>query len=248
MSSLNHDHTSNFKQMPEIKTLEDAFRSIEENGWTGNLPVAAIEFLREHPPSDIIDGQISHAIIHANDDAYYWDPETDRDSVAPLYYAIVAEAHLTEKLTKAVIHYATHPEEDDFETLREQLTFLTGNLCEAFPDSAPGRMFDVFERQVKRNMPHPYPILIEALYFFNKKNYSSRLINLLDYSENMGYVTAAYIDTLAEIGLKEALPENSNLSSEDKKQAIIDLKGEPGADENIGPLSRYRGHWKEVYK
>jgi hypothetical protein len=239
--------------MPKIETLEDAFQSIEENGQVNNLPVAAIEFIQKHPPSDIIDEQISQAIIHANNDQTYKNLVINRDYTTPLFYAIAAETHLTEKITKAVIHYATHPEYNDFEILKEQLTYLAGKLCEAFPDNVPGRMFDVLERQVKRNMPHPYPILLDAVFFLDKEKYSERLINLLYYAENLDYCIAPYINILAEIGFDEALPKikalnvNYKLSNSDIEYSIFKLKGGPGANKFIGPYSSYRSHWKKFY-
>jgi len=192
--------------MPEIQTISDAIRDLEQGAVEGYSPDKAIRFLKDQTFNDEIDDRISWAIREANNPDHFYNEETDEWLMTPLYYAWIAEEHLSEKLVKALIHYATTTYEGKFLELEEQLRFLAGKLGAFYPETIPPRFLKVFRRQAIRQSDKTYEILLQALYFIDKNQYHQELLEILNLGERTEYWDI-YVDVLSHLQLMEALPK-----------------------------------------
>lgn len=111
-------------------SIKEAFLTIDRQ--KEGIPFEAIRFLYNHLPSRAIRKKIIYALKHAYDDTYY-DAEGDYYLPTPLWYAIIAEKHLSKKLVKQAIKLFTTTN-DDWDFLDEQWMCLIGKLAEKYPD------------------------------------------------------------------------------------------------------------------
>jgi hypothetical protein len=112
-----------------ITTVEEAFRTIEKR--QSKVPFEAIEFLHQQPTSAQITDKLVYYIANAYNEALIYNKKLNYYSNAPLWYAVVAEEHLSKQLVQAVVEVFTSEKYDDWDYLNEQITFLVGKLCQA---------------------------------------------------------------------------------------------------------------------
>lgn len=238
-------------------TLQQAFDILRTQKW--GIPWEAIEFLYEHPSHPEIDEQILFALDHTYDETY-WDAEIQEMISTPLWYAIVAENHLSEALMDAVIHIYTTSEED-WDFLNEQGIFLIGKLGEKYGDVFVEKVLDALENSIKDKKRYPTLYLHEAFSFGEFARHKDRILRLMN---NAAYEWRKSIPVqLGMIGNPEVLPDLqafyetlkkeknptdlSRMETEDARQSIEILAKNP-TPQPEPPFCKMRKNWKIHYK
>ena len=118
---------------------------------TTGVPFEALEFLMSLPYDDDIENKI---IFHL-DNAYDERVSMLNKSLPnlPLWYAILAEVHSSQKIITSVINLFTTADSPDWDLLDEQGLFLVGMLSERYPETI-ATFLDAIEKQMsKKAMP-----------------------------------------------------------------------------------------------
>lgn len=225
------------------------------------IPWEAIDFLYNHPPHPEIAEKIRYALQHAYDNTY-WDEKTQFMYPTPLWYAIVAENHLSESLMQSVIDLYTQWEED-WDFLNEQGNYLVGALAEKFGDEFAAKVLDAIEISMldKKRVPALY--LHDSFYFGDFQQHKKRIYRLLhhpDYQWKIGLImllgdlVAHKEDSIPEIEKfiqtppgKEVTPQEQEQLLAEAKYSLAILRGEDGMKPHL-PHYRERFAWKEHYK
>jgi len=240
--------------MTIYNTVQEAFNDLDHYGADHYFPAKAIEFLQNHPTTQTIEDRIARAIREVHNPEYFYISELDKWLIAPLYYAIVAEEHLTEKVVKAVIHFVTFGHDNEFEPFEEQIYFLAGKLGYTFPGSIPPSFLNVIERQVKRKSNSNYEVLYDALLYIDPHTYKDQLLSLLELHERFNGTLCIYVELLACIGLTSALPKveylvelygSDFLMDHEETMAIFNKTMDPEVIN--GSIFESRAHWKAHY-
>lgn len=126
------------------------------------VPFEALKFLMNLP----YDREIENKIIFHLDTAYNERITTLNGSLPnlPLWYAILAEVHSSQRMIPPVIKLFTTPDSPDWDLLDEQGLFLVGMLAERYPDSVQ-LFLDAVEKQVAQKSNAPYLFLYDSIYF-----------------------------------------------------------------------------------
>ncbi len=129
---------------------------------TKGVPFEALEYLMDLP----YDEEIESKIIFHLDNAYNERITTLNQSLPnlPLWYAILAEVHSSQRMIPSVINLFTTPDSPDWDLLDEQGLFLVGMLSERYPDSI-ALFLDAIEKQVSQRSNAPYLFLYDSIYF-----------------------------------------------------------------------------------
>ncbi len=230
-----------------ISSISEAIEKIEER--KEGIPFEAIKYLYESPPSKKISKKIIYALKHALDDTYY-DKKDDYFYDIPLWYAIVAENHLSKKLIKLVIKlYISDYTYGDF--MNEQGEYLIGKLAQKFPDLVIKKVKKAIDKMIDKNLDLPYLYLFDVFYYADKEKNKKWLLETLG-KENLYWKgTLAYI--IAELRIKEAIPiledliekEQNPFEKGDLEESLEILKSEKSEAER--PYCEKRENWEEHY-
>ncbi len=245
----------NYKPKPffTMNTIAEAFEAIDNH--REGIPFEAIAFLYNHPQDEEIERKIIFALTHAYDEETYYDEEQDEQLSTPLWYAIVAENHLSKSLIDPVIRLFTTTEED-WDYLNEQGGYLVGALGEKFPDLMPEKVLQAIEEQVAKESNDPYLYLYEAFYFMDAEKYKDRLLRLL--ADERVYWLSGLLYIFVDNQIKEAIPIMKQIQQRDdldfitKNELNVLLEElETGKTEHPEPYLPYvkqRDFWKEHYQ
>ena len=127
------------------------------------IPFEALDFLYHQPTDKELEEKIIFHLEHAYDEALMLK-KNGQFSNLPLWYAILAEAHATRKMTDAVVKLFTTPDAPDWDILNEQGLYLVGLLAEKFPEVID-TFLDAVAKEVKEEHETPYLFLYECLAF-----------------------------------------------------------------------------------
>ena len=223
---------------------------------TTGVPFDALEFLMNLPYSEEIESKI---IFHF-DNAYNERITMLNRSLPnlPLWYAILAEVHSSEKIIQSVINLFTTPDSPDWDLLDEQGLFLVGMLSERYPE-AIAVFLDAIEKQVSKKSNAPYLFLYDCIYYANDEIHGEQISRLLNHPDT-GWKPLLAVH-VAETRLKscrndvEQLHEtflrftekgtNENLIREELQFALELFDDETHAP---GCYFQQRGDWKNHYK
>ena len=236
-----------------MDSVEEAFSRIEST--KEGIPFEAIEYLYNHKSTP----EISEKLIYFLDNAYhvevYYDVDEDRYLNTSLWYAIVAENHLSETLIDPVINLFT-TEEEDWDFLNEQGHFLVGLLAQKYPDVFAEKALNAIAKVLEKKAFTPYLFLFDFVYFIDVNRYKERLLNLLA-QKDMDYVDA-FAMHIADIQLKEAIPvikeirqrKNLDVITRNELKFVLEkLETDKHEDEEYAkPYVELRGPWKAHYK
>ncbi len=233
-----------------IFSIKQAFKILDTQ--KDGIPYEAIDYLRNAPTSPKIVDKIYSALIHAYDDTYH-DHNSDFWYNTPLWYAIVAEKHLSKKLITPVAELFTTTE-DDWDFLDEQGQFLICLLAEKYPDDVIRKLRELIDALLKLKAQLPYLYLFDAFYFVDKEKYKDFFLQILN--DERLFWKEALAETIADLQIKEALPmlrkmlkEADEFDRAGVKESIIQLEtGKLLYPEMSGPYSKERGDWKKHYK
>lgn len=234
-----------------ITTIQEAF-SVLDNAKQG-VPFEAIRFLYEHEPCKEITDKIVYALENAYNNSVYYDSNENVFFDTPLWYAVVAEKHISADLIAPVISLFTTCYED-WDFLNEQGGYLVGKICEKLPATAPEAFFKAIYQQVTQSSSFPYLYLYDALLFVDKETHTKDMVDLLT-SKNFKWLEL-YCDYLADIKLLEAQPVIRRIYERMEEPAIkkelkqvlkrFSIEGEQL--ESIRAFSQQRAPWDEHYK
>lgn len=143
---------------------------------TSGFPFEALEFLNSLP----YDEDIENKIIFHLDNAYDERIATlnRRLPNLPLWYAILAEVHSTQRIIPSVITLFTTADSPDWDLLDEQGLFLVGMLSERYPESVT-TFLDAIEKQVSQKSNAPYLFMYDSIYFASDETHGAQVARLL---------------------------------------------------------------------
>jgi len=230
------------------KELTEMLFLILDNEFCG-IPFEAIEKLREMPASKEMTAKIVYMLNHA------YDEDASFSADAPLWYAIVAEAHLHEDLIDPIINLFTTTG-DDWDFLNEQGEYLLGKLTQKYPDMVMEKVIRAIDRMISEQSKFPYLFLFDAFYFANVEKYKDWFLKTLK-NPNL-YWLDPYIMHMGDLQIKEAVPvikellnsKNIDIFTERELKGAIEQieRGTNEYSESSMPYCESRGEWKEHYK
>jgi len=171
------------------------------------IPFEAIEFLYNHPKDAEIEEKIAYNISHAYDERLAV-LSGGSFSNTPLWYAILAEAHASEKLIDPIISLFTRADAPDWDLLSEQGLYLVGLYSETI-QGATDKFITAIEKEADRKSTAPYLFLFDTIKFADEKLYSERIKKLLLH-EDLNWKPLLAVN-VAEAGLKSCEPEIRSL-------------------------------------
>jgi len=220
------------------------------------VPFEALEFLSALP----FDEDIENKIIFHLDNAYDERIAMLNQSLPnlPLWYAILAEAHASERMVAPVINLFTTPDSPDWDLLDEQGLFLVGMLSERYPEKVTS-ILDAIEKQVSKKSNAPYLFLYDSIYFADDTTHGEQISRLLSHpdtgwkpllavhvAERRLYSCRTEVEKLHESFLPHTQKgTNENLIREELQYALElfdDEAHEPGC------YYHQRGDWKAHYQ
>ncbi|MCL5667104.1 MAG: SEC-C domain-containing protein [Patescibacteria group bacterium] len=229
------------ENVAEVKDNETAYALLDQQLY--GIPYNAIKFLRQQPTTTQLFDQIIFSSIHAYDDTYY-DEQFDWNHATPLWYAIVAENHLTEKLIDPVLALFAEDSNETWDFLDEQGEKLLGLLVDKFPGKTIAKTKTFLDKLLKKNIKSPY--LHTAAVFEHKAARAEIpwLLKFISHPNNQWQGYYAYL--LAKQGITEAIPTlkamhakiKNDLERREIETAIEDLEylkttGKKRSDEDI---------------
>ncbi len=150
---------------------------------TSGIPFEALEFLNTLPYDEDIENKIIFHLDNAYDERIAM--LNRRLPNLPLWYAILAEVHSTERMVQSVINLFTTADSPDWDLLDEQGLFLVGMLSERYPESIV-LFLDAIEKQVSKKSNAPYLFMYDAIYFADDAIHGSQIGRLLS-NHNTGW-------------------------------------------------------------
>lgn len=232
--------------MIDINSIEEAYFIIATQ--KEGIPFKAIKYLRNHSNYKDIIKKIVFSLNHAYDDTYY-DPEEERYYATPLWLAIVAEKHLSNKLIDPIIKLFTTTNED-WDFLNEQAMYVLGKLAEKYPDLVMKKVMNTVDKMIKEKADFPYLFLFDAFYYIKVKKYKDWFLKTLQKEDF--FWRDSFAGHIAGLQIKEAVPIIKDLLNKEKNEwARIELKGnlEDLEKETTDhrPYCEIREHWEKHY-
>lgn len=252
-------YAASLRNLPALKyDIDTAFLCLDRNRW--GIPYNAIAFLYNHPQDDRISEKIIFTLENAYDEELTFDSAYRQYLLFPLWYAVVAENHLSEKLIDPVIKLFTSTV-GDWDFLNEQGQYLLVKLAEKFPEVTVEKVVTAIEQQVKRDSSFPYLFLYDILFYADLEKYRNRILAILAHPDNFWRDSlAAHV---AHLQIKEAIPilqqlierkknneeKYSEVSLYELESAVEQLlSGKVEFPENSKPFFKDRKYWREYYK
>ncbi|WP_283242707.1 YecA family protein [Marinifilum caeruleilacunae] len=206
-----------------IRTIQQAFEILDTKA-TG-IPYEAIDFLREQESSEELSKKLVYALTNAYKGEVYYSEKHRIMLPAPLWYAVVAEKHLSEDLFEPLLEMFTT--EEDWDLMNEQAVYLVGLLAKKFPESFIEKVLFFIEENIKKENKTPYIFSFEALYYA-KDHQFERIHSMLD-EANFHWVDH-YIRVLGDLQredtlkkFKEILPKFEGKHTAIELQYYIDV-------------------------
>jgi len=178
-----------------IETIEEAINIIDKQ--TKGIPYEAIDFLRNHETNNIIKEKILFALKNAYIGEVYYSDKLNLMLPTPLWYAVVAEKHLSEELFEYVLELFTV--EEDWDLMNEQAVYLVGLLAKTYPESFTDKVLEFISKSIdQQDNKKPYLYSFEALYFSPKSKHSE-ILSLLE-KEDFHWIDQ-YVRILADLDI-----------------------------------------------
>lgn len=231
--------------------LNNACRVLEEQ--KNGIPFQAISYLRKQPSSKELQNRIIFALSHAYSDIYY-DVENEYWRQTPLWYAVVAEKHLSKQLIDPVISlYTTSRNDGDF--LNDQGMFVLGQLAKKYPKIVMEKVVWVVDYLIKKQSDLAYLFLFDVFCYADVRKYKQWFLTTL---QKDFIWRESFVGHLSDLRIKESVPIIKNLLAKidnqheriEFKAALEDLETKNGIySEYIRrPYFKKRGNWYKHYK
>lgn len=148
------------------------------NSHNKGIPFKAIEYLYNLPFDEDLENKIMFHLENAYNDRASVMLDHDLANTA-LWYAILAEKHVTPRLVPSLITLFATPDSPDWDFLDEQGLYLVGLISSKFPET-----IDVFleaiETQISKKSNAPYLYLYDCVYAANDLQHGARIAALLN--------------------------------------------------------------------
>ena len=165
------------------------------------IPYEAIRYLRKQKSSKKITLKIIHSLQNTYT-GFYYDESKNYNAPTPLWYATVAETHLTKNLIDPIINLFSV--EDDWDAINEQGDFLIGLLVDKYPKIVVSKVINFIDKMIAENSLSPYLYLFDALYEADLSKHKSWFLKTLA-NKNL-YWSEMFVDVVADLGIIEAIP------------------------------------------
>ncbi|WP_421919273.1 YecA family protein [Marinifilum sp.] len=201
-----------------IRSTKQAFEIIDTKA-TG-IPYEAIDYLRNQESSNELNKKLVYALKNAYRGEVYYSEKYRLMLPAPLWYAVVAEKHLSEVLFEPLLEMFTI--EEDWDLMNEQAVYLVGLLAKKYPEAFLDKVLFFIEENIKKKNKTPYIFCFEALYYA-KDNQFDRIHAMLE-KENFHWIDH-YIRVLGDLMRKDTLAKFKEvLSKFEGKHTVIELQ------------------------
>ncbi|QZE14557.1 SEC-C domain-containing protein [Halosquirtibacter laminarini] len=182
------------------------------------IPYEAIQFLCEMELNNEIESVIIERIKKAyNEDVILGNSDTQTYHAA-LWYAIVAEKHLTMELVEWIAKLFSTEAIPDWDMLNEQLLFLVGAACEKYPE-AVDLFLDSIAKAVKLDDPKPpYMYLYESVFFITTESQKEKVKELLKCNIDRKSLFSVMLAEKGYDWAKDLIQDLANKHGENHKQ------------------------------
>jgi hypothetical protein len=162
-----------------IDDMDDALHELDHPG--PKVSFEAIEFMRTSKSHK----QVVDHIVFVLDNTYDQRPILSDifHDTSPAWYAIVAEAHLDERLIEPTIRLVTKTD-DDWQLLSEQARRLICLLAEKFPDKTSRAVVDAVDRALEQKGRPPYHYLFDTFIITGIEKHRDWLLKLAKHPDN----------------------------------------------------------------
>lgn len=233
-----------------IRSTKQAYEILDTTAI--GIPYEAIDFLRKQESN----GELTKKLVYALENAYkgevYYSDKHRIMLPAPLWYAVVAENHLSKDLFQPILNLFTI--EEDWDLLNEQAVYLVGLLARKYPEAFVDKVLDFIEENIKEDNKKPYIYCFEALYYATDQQFE-RIHAILEmknfhwrdhFIRVIGDVMRK--DTLAKF--KEILPKYEGKHTAVELQYYIDVMEGKIADfqQGVAFCEMRDAEWKNHYR
>ncbi len=158
-----------------IRSNVHALEILESSEYS--IPYEAIRYLYNQTPTENIRKKVFYWI----ENAYNYDlfPEEDYGiNDTPVWFAILAENYIEERLIDPVIDLFTKVD-DDWELMNEQGVILIRKLCEQLGDVAVEKFLNKIVQQINVKSKLPYLYLFDCFRYIDPAKYPEQILALL---------------------------------------------------------------------
>lgn len=160
-----------------------------------SIPFEAIEFLRGTKTTPELLSRIQFVLENTYAEGMDFNPEGFADT-SPLWYAVVAEAHLDSSLIKPSVQLLTATT-NDWDFMNEQAQHLICLLAEKYPDEVADQTMKAIDAAMELGVHSPYLYLFDIFQIVDAKKYEKWLLAFAGNPNNFWMAPFAY--TLAAI-------------------------------------------------
>ncbi|WP_372751031.1 YecA family protein [Labilibaculum sp.] len=201
-----------------IQSKEQAYKILDTQ--VKGIPYEAIDFLRNQEESEELTKKLAFALKNAYNGKIYYSEEYRVMLPAPLWYAVVAEKHLSEDLFEPLLELFTT--EEDWDLMNEQAVYLVGLLAKKYPNAFIDKVLYFIEENIKKENKTPYLFCFEALYYAKEEKFE-HIHSILE-KENFHWLDH-YIRILGDLMRKDTLAKFKELLPNFKgKHTAIELQ------------------------
>ncbi|MBA4320267.1 MAG: hypothetical protein C0412_17870 [Flavobacterium sp.] len=227
-------------------SIDSAFEILDN--FKQGVPYEAIRYLREQKSSKKMTSKILHALQNTYTGFYYSEKE-NYSAPTPLWYATVAETHLSKDFIDPII--SLFSADDDWDAMNEQGEFLIGLLSDAYPKITVSKVMDFIDKMIVKNSSSPYLYLFDALYKADLPKHKTWFLKTLA-SKNMQW-NELFVSLVANLGITEAIPiikkrldslEPDDFSRGEYEYALEKFAEGPSC---YPPYHKTRGNWEKHF-
>lgn len=172
------------------QSLKDAFQMLDVP--TEYIPYSAIRYLQEQPTTKEIEYKLLSTLKHINN-----------SSGTPLYYAIVAENHLSKALIDPLIAFFTTEVNFTWELMEEQAIYVLQMLSIKYPDIVMQKVTAALDVILNKDIDAYYLYLFDLFPFFDKKKCTSWFIKTMQKQFELSDV---FLRDVMYLGIPETIP------------------------------------------
>ncbi len=232
-----------------MNNIQQAFQIIDKQ--TEGIPYEAIDFLRKQETTPELTDKIVDAVKNAYNGKKYYNETLRLMMPAPLWYAVVAEKHLSEEFFEPVLQL--FDVEEDWDLLNEQAVYLVGLLAKKYPGQFVPKVLEYIEKSIDKENKKPYLYSFEALYYapddqferIHKMLYRENFLWLDHYVRILGDINHA--DTLQHF--KKLLPKVEGTHAAVELKYYIDaMEGRAAMEKGIAFCEMRDENWRNHYQ
>ncbi|MBM2817567.1 MAG: hypothetical protein HW401_157 [Parcubacteria group bacterium] len=227
-------------------SIDEAFLILDN--FKQGIPYEAIRYLRDQKSSKKITSKIIHSLQNTYT-GFYYDKKENYYAPTPLWYATVAETHLSKDLTDPVIMLFSV--DDDWDAMSEQGEFLIGLLSDTYPKIAVSKVMNFIDMMVAENSTSPYLYLFDVLQKADLPKQKSWFLKTFA-NKNLQW-DELFASLLADLGITEAIPvikeRLTKMKSNDFNRGEYEYALEKFAKDSslYSSYHKTRGDWEEHF-